>query len=283
MPYQHSLQSSRFEFKYIIDEQRAAGIREFVQSYLDPDEFADPGQGNSYRISSLYLDNSDLFLYRQTLVGEKNRFKLRIRFYDDNPKSPAFLEIKRRVTDVILKQRARVTREGVFRMLGVAGPDPSWLVGNNGNAKAGEALLSFCNLTDSLVATGLIYVSYRREAYVSPNSNSIRVTFDRRLLGSPYEQGTALSLPTRGASPAVGNGDKVILELKFTDRFPEWMRELVRTFDLQRTSVPKYVHCINTMGIQPGRSCAAGTTDSRECSFTTKHHSSKQCSRVQAN
>lgn len=65
MPYRHSLQSSRFEFKYIIDEQCAAGVREFVQSYLEPDEFADPGQGNSYRISSLYLDNSGTHLPRK--------------------------------------------------------------------------------------------------------------------------------------------------------------------------------------------------------------------------
>jgi len=264
MPFQHNLQSSRFEFKYIIDEQCAADVRVFVQSYLEPDEFADPNQGNSYRISSLYLDNSELFLYRQTVVGEKNRFKLRVRFYGNTPDGPAFLEIKRRVTDVILKQRATVTREGVLCLLRGEGPDQSWLMGSNGDAKAGKALLNFCNLSDNLGAAAIVYVSYRREAYVSPNGNSIRVTFDRQLLGSPYEQGTSLALPTQGASPEVGNGDKVILELKFTDRFPEWMGELVQAFNLHRTSVPKYVHCIDTMGIRPGHSLAAGMTMSKE-------------------
>ena len=252
MAFQHSLQPSRFEFKYIIGEQCAADVRDFVQSYLEPDEFADPDQGNSYRISSLYLDNSELFLYHQTVVGEKNRFKLRIRFYDNNPDGPAFFEIKRRVTDVILKQREMVAREGVLCLLRGEGPDQSWLMGNNGDARAGKALLDFCNLSDSLGAAGSIYVSYRREAYVSPNSNSIRVTFDRQLLGSPYQQGTRLSLPTQGARAKVGNGDKVILELKFTDRFPEWMREMMQAFNLCRTSVPKYIHCIDTMGIRPG-------------------------------
>ena len=252
MSIQHSLQSSRFEMKYIINERCAAGIRDFVHSYLEPDQFADPNQGNSYRISSLYLDNSELFLYRQTVVGEKNRFKLRIRFYDDNPDGPAFLEIKRRVTDVILKQREKVTRDGAFHLLGGKSPDRSWMMGENGDAKAGKALLNFCELSDSLGAVGVIYVSYRREAYVSPNGNSIRVTFDRQLLGSPYQQGTRLSLPTQGARAKVGNGDKVILELKFTDRFPEWMREMMQAFNLCRTSVPKYIHCIDTMGIRPG-------------------------------
>jgi hypothetical protein len=264
MPFRHSLQSSRFEFKYVIDEQCATAVREFVQSYLEPDEFADPDQGNSYRISSLYLDNSELFLYHQTLVGEKNRFKLRIRFYDNNPDGPAFLEIKRRVTDVILKQRATVTREGVLCLLRGEGPDQSWLMGSNEDAKACKALLNFCNLSDSLGAAATVYASYRREAYVSPNSNLIRVTFDRQLLGSPYEQGASLSLPTQGASPEVGNGDKVILELKFTDRFPEWMGDLAQAFNLHRISVPKYVHCIDAMGIRPGYSLATEIAMSKE-------------------
>ena len=37
MPYRHGLQSSRFELKYIIDEDRALGIRNFVSSHLEPD------------------------------------------------------------------------------------------------------------------------------------------------------------------------------------------------------------------------------------------------------
>ncbi len=226
MSFQHNLQSSRFEFKYIVDEQCAAGIRAFVQSHLEPDDFADPDQGNSYRISSLYLDNSELFLYRQTVVGEKNRFKLRIRFYDNNPGGPAFLEIKRRVTDVILKKRARVTREGVFHLLGGEGPDQSWLMGNNGDGKAGKALLNFCSLSGSLGAAATVYVSYRREAYVSPSSNSIRVTFDRQLLGNPYERGTSLSLPTQGASPEVGNGDKVLVGIEAPEDVPVNRKEV---------------------------------------------------------
>ena len=43
-----------------------------------------------------------------------------------------------------------------------------------------------------------------------------------------------------------------ILELKFTDRFPDWMGDLVRAFDLQRTSVSKYCLCIDEMAVRPG-------------------------------
>ena len=252
MPFRHGLQTSRYELKYIIDERCAKEVRDFVRGHLEPDEFTEPDQGNSYRISSLYLDNANLSLYRQTVAGEKNRFKLRIRFYDNNPDGPAFLEIKRRVTGVILKARAAVTRQGVLDLLDRKGPDESWLLGSNGDPKSGAALLTFSDLSDSVGASPSIYVSYRREAYVSPSSNSIRVTFDRQLLGGTYEHGANLAAPTDGARPEIGNRGKVILELKFTDRFPRWMREMAHAFDLQRTSVPKYVLCVNAMGIEPG-------------------------------
>ncbi len=248
MPIRHKLQASRFELKYIISERRAAGIRDFLRSHLVPDEYADPSNGNAYGISSLYIDNAALELYGQTVQGMKNRFKLRIRFYDDDPAHPAFLEIKRRVTDVICKERAKVTREGAWELLCGRPLDPSWLMDGNEDDKAGTALLNFCNLYDAISARGCIYVSYRREAYVSANSDQIRVTFDRGLFGTNYQQGDPLSLPQDGARPSVGGA---ILELKFTDRFPDWMRDMVQAFDLQRTSVPKYVLCINQMRRMP--------------------------------
>lgn len=253
MPFQDRLQPNRFEFKYIVDEVCAAAVRDFVTHFLVPDPYADPEQGNSYPLSSLYLDTPDLTLYRQTVAGKKNRFKLRIRFYDDDDSSPALLELKRRVTQVVLKERAIVTRDGVRQFLEGIGPDQSWLMRSDGDARSRGALMEFCRLRDRLGCDATIYVSYRREAYVSPENNTIRVTFDRQLLGSPYQERAGLSFPTEGVRPDVGNGEMVILELKFTDRFPEWMHELTQLFSLQRVSVPKYIRCIDAMGLS-GRS-----------------------------
>jgi hypothetical protein len=249
MPFRDSLQPNRFEFKYLVDEVCAASVRDYVSHFLQPDPYADPKQGNSYPLSSLYLDTADLTLYRQTVAGKKNRFKLRIRFYDDEADSPALLELKRRVTDVVLKERAIVSRGGVRQLLAGRGPDASWLIHGDGDARSRSALMNFCSLRDRLACGSTIYVSYRREAYVSPENNTIRVTFDRQLMGSHYREGTDLVLPTEGVRPDVGNGDKVILELKFTDRFPDWMHELTQLFSLQRVSVPKYILCIDAMGL----------------------------------
>ena len=123
MPYAHRLQGSRYELKYLLDEPLVRPLRDFARSYLQLDEHADPRRGNEYEVHSLYLDSPALKLCRATLQGQKNRFKLRIRFYDFRPESPVFFEVKRRVSDVILKQRAAVRRDAVDRLLaGLAPP-----------------------------------------------------------------------------------------------------------------------------------------------------------------
>jgi len=246
-----TLQASRFELKFVIDERCASRVCAFARSYLAPDEPARPAPDGSYPVNSLYLDSSDLVLYRQTATGLKNRFKLRVRFYDGDPDHPLFLEIKRRITGVICKERAMISRDGVRRLLQGYWPDSSYLMSNNGDPRAGLALQNFCNLYDSIRASSRVYVSYMRDAYVSPGSNQVRVTFDRKLLGSPFDWETFFLPPTEGAQPPIGNDDKVILELKFTDRFPDWMQEMVEVLNLQRCSVPKYNMCINSLGLQP--------------------------------
>ena len=245
MVYKHKLQASRYELKYWVSERVAEAIRNFGRSYLEPDEHYRPGTVG-YPVHSLYMDTADLKLYYQTIQGLKNRFKLRIRFYDDEPKSPAFLEIKRRTTDVISKERAGITKSSVGRLLRGEWSKASDLLDEN--EKTVGALESFCKLRDQIGAVGSHYVSYMREAYVSPNSDHVRVTFDRELMGGYYEPGSKLQIPRRQNTITTPG---VILELKFTDRYPGWMRDLVRVFNLERTSVPKYIECVEAAGLQP--------------------------------
>ena len=84
------LQRSRYELKYIIQEPTAHEVRAFARNHLMPDPYARSDNNYSYNIYSVYLDNPGLALMNQTLEGMKNRFKLRVRFYDDNPNHPVF-------------------------------------------------------------------------------------------------------------------------------------------------------------------------------------------------
>ena len=50
--------------------------------------------------------------------------------------------------------------------------------------------------------------------------------------------------------PKLVFGDNVVLELKFTNRFPDWFRELVRIFGLTQCGAAKYVDGVTVLGSQ---------------------------------
>jgi hypothetical protein len=246
--YAHGLQASRFELKYVIDEALVRPLRQFASSYLVPDEHARADRNWEYDVHSLYLDSPSLVLCRSTMQGLKNRFKLRIRFYDHQPENPVFFEIKRRVSDVILKQRARVHRRAANRLLSGDWPQGSDMA--TGSDQDFGALQRFCSLRDLLRAEGKVFVSYIREAYVTASDNSVRVTFDRAIRATPFRGGIELPLSEEPLYPAIGG---IVLELKFTDRFPNWMRQMAETFDLERCSMAKYVACVQEAARHPLR------------------------------
>jgi hypothetical protein len=238
------MQASRFELKYMISETMVLGIRDFVRPWLVPDEYADPANNNSYMIHSLYLDNRGLALRQATVEGHKNRFKLRIRFYDDVEDHPVFYEIKGRIGDVIKKERTAVHRSSVDKLMRTPYPDRTDLF--KYDAKNLSVLQRFCSLQRNLQATGRTFVSYLREAYVSPDDDSVRVTFDRQITASPHSVGSMAVKPFAAwLQPPI---EGVVLELKFTDRFPKWMGELVKSFNLRRDCMAKYVYCAETAG-----------------------------------
>jgi hypothetical protein len=240
---QDRLQQQRFELKYIIPDETARTVRDFVSSYLELDEFGATLPDYSYPVHSLYLDSEDLKLYRATINGDKNRFKLRLRFYENRPEAPVFFEIKRRMNNTISKQRGGVRREAVEALLAGQLPSPSHLVSKE--PKQLVALQNFCRLMTNLEATPKAHIAYYREAWISPHDNSVRVTMDRQVRCDP--EPTA-RLSTEMIHPILVFGHQVVLELKFTNRFPDWFKELVRVFGLMQCGAAKYVDGVTLVG-----------------------------------
>ncbi|MBI4657737.1 MAG: polyphosphate polymerase domain-containing protein [Verrucomicrobia bacterium] len=239
------LQLQRFELKYIIKEEVALAAREFVRLYLEIDEYGATQPNLAYPIHSLYLDSDRLTTYWETINGNKNRFKLRLRFYENQPTAPVYFEIKRRVNDAILKQRGAVRREAVDWLLAGHLPAPSHLVSNDPRHLV--ALQRFSQFMNHIHARPKAHVSYLREAWISPHNNSVRVTMDRAVRCDP-ESTARLSQEMR--NPILVFGQNVILELKFTGRFPDWFRELVRIYSLVQCSAAKYADGVALLGEQ---------------------------------
>src|SRR5258708_37472810 len=127
------MQEERFELKYLIRESTGLQVRDFVRSYLAMDEFSVGRPNYSYPVHSLYLDSDDLKLYWRTINGDKNRFKLRLRYYSLQTDSPVFFEIKRRMNNCILKQRGGVPHDAIGPLLTGHFPDPEFLISKTPN------------------------------------------------------------------------------------------------------------------------------------------------------
>lgn len=238
------LQLQRFELKYVIPENVALKVRQFVSGYLEIDEYGATMPNLSYPVHSLYIDSDDLYTYRATINGIKNRYKLRLRYYNEKPESPVFFEIKRRTNATISKQRGGVRRSSVASILAGQLPSPDDMLSKD--PRQFYAIQRFCELMMAIEAKPTSHVFYMREAWISTADNSVRVTMDRQVLCEPDP---TARLSTTMINPVQPFGDDVILELKFTTRFPEWFKDLVRAFGLTQCGAAKYAEGIEMTGV----------------------------------
>lgn len=265
----HELQFSRLEHKYIIRPDVALAVRDFVASYLEIDEFGATQPNLSYPVHSLYLDSDDLRIYWGTINGDKNRYKLRLRFYENRPHAPVYFEIKRRMNNAILKQRGAVRREAVAQVLAGNLPAPEQM--SSADPRHQVAIQRFVELATTVGAKPKAHIAYQREAWVQPDDNSIRVTLDREVLCC-VDQTTELK--TEMHQPYRVFGNQVVLELKFTGRFPDWFGQLVRTYHLHQCSAAKYADGVALMG--ESLFSAAGTL------APGKRHAARRAERVKS-
>jgi hypothetical protein len=88
-------------------------------------------------------------------------------------------------------------------------------------------------------------VAYEREAWLSHAHNNVRVTFDRNVRCEPVS-GVHLTTAFRAATTVFDR--VVVLELKFTDRYPRWLHDMVCALNLTPASAAKYVDGVNRLG-----------------------------------
>lgn len=230
---------NRHECKFVVPESVAQQVLRRVGPFVAPDPHAARRQDHSYPIASLYLDDRQRSLYRETTEGQPFRHKLRVRSYDDDPKSPVFLEIKRRHDRVVQKLRCPLPRPLLAAVLAgqaVAPPGAS--------APQLASLAEFQRLVQLRRAEPVAIVLYHRQAYVGLDDPETRVTVDRRLCAMPMDRPIVrlhgagfVTVPTQG----------VVLELKFIDRLPLWMVEAIRVGELRRRSFSKYCTSLDAL------------------------------------
>jgi SPX domain protein involved in polyphosphate accumulation len=235
-----TLHFERYEYKYFFPEERSEAIRRFIRPYVAIDRHAAQSPGGRYTIRNIYLDTPRLDLYSACVNDEVDRFKLRIRWYGEEPKGPFFFEVKRKIRNVILKDRAKISAADVRALL--RGEPLSLPEG-----PTRDHLMAFL---DRVVRHGMVpcvFSRYTREPYESVFGDYARLTLDRAMCYQPA-QGRAED-PRRwaytDASWATGGMRQAgVLELKFTREFPRWMADLAAEFELERIGYSKYVAAV---------------------------------------
>ncbi len=227
----------RHEIKYHISESKAEAIIQFIKPYIQMDRYSKLHRGGAYPISSLYLDSNTLRLCKESLLGHKNRFKLRVRGYTDEPEYPRYLEIKRRMNTIIIKSRARVMEKDIPTLLeGLPLPPQNYTADT-------ETINQFQLYIDSIKAKPVVLVRYMRRAYEGTSRNRIRVTFDYELAYCTTNL-PQVRLDGGGWRRNAFTVGGVILEIKFTDYYPVWLSQMVKYFNLRQRSISKYASSI---------------------------------------
>lgn len=232
--------NQRFEIKYLVSEMMAQSVIDFISPYMDPDP-----QGRVYPVTSLYLDNDPMSMYWSSEMGERNRYKLRLRSYTDAEGFQVFAEVKRRLDRVVLKTRVAIRNDQIDALLNGSGTTEDIAL-HPEKEKSINDLAYFRDLLDTFQAKPCATVRYMREAYVSMDGEPLRITFDRDLACIPtkeYTEGIWSAQTFWRTLPQV----PVVLELKFTDHYPGWVQQLIQRFGLERTSMAKYVECVKSL------------------------------------
>lgn len=217
----------RHELKYRISCAEKAALELRLAALLQPDAHAKPG---GYWIRSLYFDDVWNSAYAEKEAGIFQRRKYRIRIYDGSD-AVIRLERKKKVGSFICKEAAALTRAEVGRILR----------GDYGFLLVSEQALCrefYVECTSALLRPR-VFVDYEREAWVL-DAGTVRITFDQNIRAAVG--GWDLFDPALPALPVLEPGT-LVMEVKFTEFLPQFLRELLPPKAQEWTAVSKYVLC----------------------------------------
>ena len=220
----------RHEYKFLISPSAAALLKLRLPHVMRRDPHAGPE--GMYTIRSLYFDDPNYSAFWDKVDGVDNRTKYRIRCYNGDT-SHCRLERKekhgnltRKTSQAITPQDALALQNGDF----FGCPDhPTGLT---------EELRKLC-------ATGgmrpIVLVDYDRTPFVCVSGNT-RITLDENLRTRPYCPD--LFAPSTCMIPVMEK-DEVVLEVKFDDFLPGYLRDALSDIPKTAMSISKFAMCTN--------------------------------------
>lgn len=222
----------RHEYKYLVSAGDLTVLKNRLDRLVTPDSHVD--ESGRYEIRSVYFDDYRDTCFYQNEAGEDPRAKFRIRIYnaDDTRIS---LEKKSKRNGMTHKEQAMLTREQTERFLSGEGLS----IGAEKLQEYPPLLQQFAVLYQMKRLRPKVIVNYERVPFVCEQGN-VRITFDQNISSSDrFDLFFEKELPKY---PILNAGEHV-LEVKFDEFLPSYIRKQLETGHLRQTSFSKYYLC----------------------------------------
>jgi hypothetical protein len=229
------LAKSRFELKYRINFFTYLKIKNALHFYMKKDKFTRTAPGKGYLVRSLYFDSNDLSAYHEKMSGDNERIKFRLRTYNStlHEKTLVRVELKARRNNLVIKKSDFVDLENYLHFIKYK----HWKNHTNQTMIEFERYLHMKSLEPKIIT------QYYREGYETRTKDSLRITFDHDVQSTHAD-----SLFPKHCFYNKHGFNTVILEIKFKDEPPGWVRKLVFENGLKVLANSKF-----TQGIQIAR------------------------------
>lgn len=218
----------RHELKFFINQHQFHIIRQRLKSLMSQDKHVGPS--GEYHIRSLYFDDMNNKALHEKLGGIRDRVKYRIRIYNVQDNIIHF-EKKIKFNDYIAKVKEPLTRE-MYEQI-VAGQYEAL------NTPDKPLLLELYHEMNHNLLRPKVIVDYVREPYVCHNGN-VRITFDKELRTGLH----STDIFNKQLNPVRAIDENlIILEVKYDEYIPDYIKIALQLEGLNRQSASKYVIC----------------------------------------
>lgn len=219
----------RTEWKYMCDDITLCLIENKISKVLNYDVHMKDRP--NYHVRSLYFDDINNSCLFDNDAGTGKRFKYRIRYYNSDL-SYLILERKEKIYSLGNKKACKISLEQYKQIVSGQFSKIFWETDN-------EILKKFCIDMQAKLFRPKAIIDYERTAYVEPVTN-VRITFDRNISGSmeinKFLNGDYLRYQL--LDPKTN-----LLEIKYDDVFPSYIRRTVQNSKLNQITFSKYYLC----------------------------------------
>ncbi len=213
----------RHEFKHILTYAEYIDLRNRLKVICNKDPHA--GENSEYIVRSLYFDNYNNKALLEKIDGVNRREKFRIRYYNSDTNFIR-LEKKSKINGLCNKQSAPITAAEVQN-----------LIDGQHEFLAHSTADLFVELYYKMVTQRLkpiVIVNYHREVFIYPAGN-VRITLD-----TDIRTGLSSLDFLNSAHPTIKTGNNIVLEVKYDEFLPEFIRQAIQAGTRSHSAFSKY-------------------------------------------